>query len=384
VWALVSQIRGNKRADLRTLAVCTFAIALIAGLRWYSESDYEPYVEIYNDTPTLSQFNQESITSVYGEAGYLFISAIFKSFGSGFFLLAFGCAFASMFLKSAVVRRLSGQASLAMALYLCLHFITIEFIQMRWAVAVGLLSLAFCFQYLQRYKAAVLCFALAPAFHYFSILFWIVALLVTLKGYRRFYLLFLGSIVGALFLKLDYFYDVLMIQSGLNVVFRLTEYVKNPDYNFGLFSYAKVAMYPAIYALCVWYRPSFPWKTDRLNLFLFKLSFVSLSATLLGSFFPVLFLRTVVVADFFSIIWILNAIDKAFEREAKLVSFGLLGALFGVWYLVDLANYMHSGYLRDYHTWLTPVTFCALLLCLVWFACIRLWTGLAREATVRP
>ena len=384
-WALVSQIRGSKREDLRALAACTFTIALIAGLRWYSESDYEPYVEIYNDTPTLSQFNQESIASVYGEAGYLFVSAIFKSFGGGFYLLAFVCAFAAMFLKSAVVRRLSEHASLAMSLYLCLHFITIEFIQMRWAVAAGLLSLGFCFQYLRRYKAAVLCFALAPAFHYFSILFWFVSLLVTMKGYKRFYLLFLGSVLGGLLLKLDYFYDFLMIQSDMNVVTRFTEYVKNPDYNFGLFSYAKVVMYPAIYALCVWYRPAFPWKTDRLNLFLFKLSFVSLSATLLGSFFPVLFLRTVVVADFFSIIWILNVMDKALDREARLVSFGALGALFGAWYLVDLANYMHSGYLRDYRTWLTPVAFCALLVGLVWLVCIKLWRiGMGSEVTARP
>ena len=168
VWALIAQIRGNKHADLRALAVCTFAMVLIVGLRWNSDADYEGYSDLYNDTPVLNQFNQESIAPLFGEAGYLFISAAFRTLGSGFFLLAFACALSSLFLKSAVVRNLSEQASLAMCLYLCLHFITIEFIQMRWAVAAGLLSLGFCFQYLQKYKAAVLCFVLAPAFHYYS------------------------------------------------------------------------------------------------------------------------------------------------------------------------------------------------------------------------
>jgi hypothetical protein len=385
VWALIAQIRRDKQADRKVLAVCTFAIILIAGLRWYSDADYEGYADHYNDNPVISEFNQESISSLYGEAGYLFLSAIFRTLGSKFFLLAFACAFSSLFFKSTVVRNLSGQASLAMCLYLCLHFITIEFIQMRWAVAAGLLSLGFCFQYLQKYKSAVLCFALAPAFHYFSVTFWVVALFVALKGYKRFYLLFLVSLLGAVFLKIDYFRSFLINDSELDVLARLSVYADDPDYNIGLFSYAKVVMYPAIYALCVWYRPSYPWKTDRLNLFLFKLSFVSLSVALLGSFLPIFLLRAAVIADFFSIIWILNSIDKALYRDARMVSFGALGAVFAAWYLIDLSHHIHAGYLHDYHTWLTPLTFCVLLACLLCLACVTLWkAGPAREVTARP
>jgi hypothetical protein len=385
LWALIAQIRRNKRADMRALTVCTFGIVLICGSRWYSDIDYEPYVDLYNDTPVLSEFNQESITPLYGEAGYLFLSSIFRTLGSGFLFLAFGCALASVFLKSTVIQKLSGQASLAMCLYLCLHFITIEFIQMRWAIATGLLSMGFCFQYLQRYKISVLCFALAPAFQYFSLLFWIVALLVTLKGYKRFYLLFVASFLGALLLKIDYLSQFLISDSDIYIFTRLTRYADDPLSHIGLLSLAKLVMYPAIYTLCVWYRPSYPWKTDKLNLFLFRLSLVALSVTLLVTFLPILHFRATVIADFFSIIWVLNAMDKALDKEARMVSFAFLGILFAAWYLVDLSNNIKGRFLSEYHTWLTALDFCVLLACLL---CLAIWrmckVGPVRQVTVEP
>src|SRR5882762_2430282 len=372
-WALIAQIRRNKKADMRALAVCTFAIILIAGTRWYSDADYEPYAGMYDDNPVLSEFNQESITPLFGEAGYLFLSAIFKTLGSKFFLLAFACSVCSLLLKSTVVRKLSGQASLAMCLYLCLDFITIEFIQMRWAVATGLICLGFCFQYLQKHKAAVLCFALAPVFSYFSVLFWIVALLVMLRGYKRFYLLFIVSLLGALLLNIEYLQVFLISDSDFYVLTRLTRYASEPDSHIGLFSMAKLVMYPAIYALCVMHRPSFPWKTDGLNLFLFKLSFVSLSLTLLVTFLPILHARATVIADFFSIIWILNAMENTLDWEARMVSVAFLASLFAAWYSVDLLTNVRSGYLSEYHTWLTAPAFCVLLIYLLWLASRSLW-----------
>jgi len=374
LWALVAQTRRNKRRDMTVLVACSVFIVLIAGLRWYSDADYEPYAEMYNDNPVLSGFNQESIAPLYGEAGYLFISAIFKTLGSKFFLLAFACSLSSLLLKSIVVRKLSQQASLAMCFYLCLHFITIEFIQMRWAVATGLLLLGFCFQYLQKYKASVLCFALAPAFSYFSVVFWIVAFLVTLKGYKRFYVLFFVSLLSALLLKIDYLRGFLISDSDIYVLTRLTRYASDPDSHIGLFSVAKLVMYPAIYVLCVWYRPSYPWKTDRLNLFLFKLSFATLSLTLLMTFLPILHARATVIADFFSIIWILNAMENALDWETRMVSFAFLASLFAAWYSVDLLTNVKSGYLSEYHTWLTaPAFFCILVVYLLWSACRSLW-----------
>jgi len=325
---------------------------MIAGLRWYCDADYEGYAEMYNDNPTISNFTQESIGSLYGEGGYLFLSAIFKTLGSQFFLLAFACCVASLLLKSMSVYKLSTHASLAMCLYLCLNFVTIEFIQMRWAVATALLSYGFCCQYFRKYKPAVLCFALSAAFSYFSILFWVVALVVTWKGYRRFYLLFLFSLILALFVKGGYLSQFLITDADLYALMRLTRYASDLLSHVGTLAYAKLVMYPVIYSLCVWWRPTYPWKTDTLNVFLLKLSLVLVSVTLLVSFIPMLHFRASVLADFFSIIWILNAVDKALEGYGKIVSYATLSALFATWFLIDLSNNIKFGYLYAYHTWL--------------------------------
>jgi hypothetical protein len=382
-WALIAQIRRNKQADMRVLAMCAITIILIAGLRRYSDIDYEPYVDMYDDNPVLSDFNQESITPLYGEAGYLFVSAIFKTLGSEFFLLAFACAAASLTLKATALQKLSGQASLAIGLYLCLHFITIEFTQMRWAVATALLSLGFCLQYLKKYKMSLLCFLLAPAFSYFSVAFWIVPLIVRLKGYRQFYLLFLASLLSAVLLKMDSVRSLLISDSDLYVLTRLTRYASDPDSHIGFLSLVKLAMYPALYALCVWYRPSYSWETDKLNLFLFKISLTTLSLTLLVTFLPVLHARATVIADFFSIIWILNAMDKALGQGARSAAFAVLSSFFAAWYLIDLSNGLHAGYLSTYHSWLTMPVLGVLLFCFLLWVCRQLWKAPPRTITAQ-
>src|SRR5947207_11031891 len=106
----------------------------------------------------------------------------------------------------------------------------------------------------------MVCFALSLAFSYFSVLFWIVGLLVTLKGYKRFYLLFLVSLLGALLLRIDYLRGFLVSDSDIYVLSRITRYSSEELSHIGPFSIAKLVMYPAMYALCVWYRPSYPWR----------------------------------------------------------------------------------------------------------------------------
>lgn len=353
--ALIVQIHRNRVLDGTTLATCALVIALIAGLRWYTDVDYGPYAEMFNDNPTLGEFDRYSIAGLYGEPGYLLLTAVFKSLGSQFFMLAFACALVSLLLKSIVVYRLSRHASLALCLYLCLHFITIEFIQMRWAVASSFIALGFYFQYLQKHRAAVVAFALSLAFHYFSILFWFVALAVSVKGHRRFYILMALSILAAVFLKMDYLARFLVSDSDIYVLSRITRYATDPDSHVGLFSYAKLIMYPAIYGLCVWCRPSYEWKADRLNLFLLKVSLVSLSVTLLIGFIPILHFRATVLADFFAIIWILNALSIAVSGGVRTVALAGLSALYCTWYLIDVRNYVDAGRLYDYQTWLTAL-----------------------------
>lgn len=351
--AMLAQIQKNRRLDISVLLVCSLVIILISGLRWYSDVDYEPYVWMYDDNPLLSEFSRDSIRDLYGEPGYLLLSSIFKSLGASFFILAFACAAFSILLKSIVVLKLSEQASLAICLYFCIHFITIEFIQIRWAIATSLIILGFYCQYLQKNKTAFLCFALSLGVHYFSAFFLVVALLLNVNGYRRFYFLFFASLFFALFFQVDYLQNLIINDSDIYVIKRITRYAIDPESQVGFFSYVKLIMYPAIYSACVFFKPSYPWKTDKLNLFLFKISFISLAATFFVTFIPLLHFRATVIADFFSIILILNSIDKAFPNKFRILIFVIISFMYLIWYLIDVFNYINADRLYEYKTWLT-------------------------------
>jgi hypothetical protein len=353
--ALTVQVWRNKHLDVVTLIVCAVATVLLSGLRWYSDVDYPLYVEMYTDNPLLREFNRDSVGALYGEPGYLLVTAVYKSLGLGFPLLALSCAAVSIGLKSKVLRDLAQHASLALCLFLCLHFVTIEFIQMRWAVATALLALGFSLQYSGRNRAALLSHASSLIFHYFSIVFWGVALVVRMRGYRRFFVLFAASLIGAALLKIDLLGRFLITDTNVYVLQRLTRYASNPESHVGVLSYLKLVMYPAIYLICVRLRPTFPWRTDPLNVFLLKLSLTTISVTLLVSFLPMLHFRATVLADFFAIVWVLNALHEAVTPGLRTAAFAGLAILFSVWYTIDVSNYIEAGRLYEYRTWLLAI-----------------------------
>jgi len=352
MWALLSGFRGSIRADHLTVAGCAIVAAAICGFRWNSDADFGGYFQIYSDTAFLSGFTSASIASIYGEPGYLFLVSVFKSLGAGFGPFVLACSVCSIGLKSAVVTKLSRQASLALCLYLCLQFVTTEFIQMRWALATAFLSLAFCLQYLKRYRLAVLAYFVAAGFHYFASFFWILAILTTMKGHRRFYVIFGISILGSFFIRAEHLSGFLPTDSEIYALQRLTRYAADPASHIGVISLAKLLMYPLIYSACVHLRPNYPWKADRLNQFLFKLSLILLSGTVLMTVVPVFHARATVLVDFFAIIWILNAMHVALSVGTRTVAFTALAILYCAWYVIDVSNNRNAMQLSDYHTWL--------------------------------
>jgi hypothetical protein len=351
--ALTAQVARSRQLDASALAAMAMVAIVISGLRWYSDVDYPGNVEIYNQTPPLARFSVQTIAGVYGEPGYLLVAATFKSLGLDFFVLAFVGTLASLIMKSFVFFRLSPHASLAIGLYLALHFITIEFIQMRWAIATGFIALAFYFLYRGRRLPAALAMAGSVAFHYFSLAFWVVALVASAKGYRRYQALFAACALAAVLSLGDYIGPLLVSESDWALLSRLSGHAENPNGTLGLFSYAKVFMYPAIYAACVLTRPSYDWRHDRLNVFLYKVSLTTLSLTLLVSFLPILHYRAFVVADMFAIVWVLNSMYVAFSGGVRILALAGMTALFCTWHVVDVSNYIAADRLYPYRTWLS-------------------------------
>jgi hypothetical protein len=352
VAAWMATLRRNRTVDRAALIVISVVVALIIGLRFYSDIDYALYVEMWNDNPTLATFSADAIARLYGEPGYLFITAVFKSMDTGFPVLALVCGVLGMALKAVAIARMCRYAALAMCSYLAIHFLTNEFIQLRWAVATGALCLAFYYQYRRQWWRMVACFALALAFHYFSAVFWFVALAVPyFRSHRALFLCFVGSLLFGVFLSADTIAPFLMNDSQIYILARLSRYAGDPANPLGAFSFLKLVMYPAIYALCIRARPSFPWLEDSMHSFLFRVAFLCICLTLAMSSQPVLHYRATVMADIFSIMLVLNAIDIAFERRVRIAAFSALVGLFAAWYLLDLRNHIAGDVLFEYRTW---------------------------------
>lgn len=352
IGAWIVQIRRNRQLDLLALAGISLLIILVIGLRYYADIDYPLYVEMYHDNPTLGGFTPSAITALYGEPGYLFITAVFKSLDTGFGIMTLACAIVAITLKAITLARFSRHASLALCGYLCIHFQTNEFIQLRWAVATGLIVLGFSYEYRRQFAKAALCFVTAITIHYFSVVFALLALILPwVDGHKRFYFLFGISVALAVVLKNDTLAPLLSFNSNIYVLARIARYAENPASPLGLFSFAKLAMYVIIYAACVRWRPAYPWRQDPLNVFLFKLALLSICLTFAVTFQPVLHYRATVIADFFAIVLVLNALSIACERRIRVLAFAGLTALFATWYLFDLRNNVAGGRLLDFHTW---------------------------------
>lgn len=353
VAAWVVQVRRNRTIDRTMLGFTTVAIILVAGLRWYSDVDYGLYVEMYHDNPTLSQFGPSTIDRLYGEPGYLFITAIFKSLDIGFHWLAFLAVVIGVAIKALVLSRVCRHASLALGMYLCFHFITIEFIQLRWAMATALIALAFYYQYRREYLLTALWFTLSISLHYFTLVF--VLLSLALPWFRRertLYALMGLGLVLAFVLQNDVLAPLLISDSQIYLLSRISRYAQANTAPLGAFSFLKLGMYVAIYAGCARMRRSFDWSGDPLNSFLVRVSFLSIALTLALTFQPILHYRATVVADFFGIILVLNAISVTFEWRIRAAVLASLVGLFGTWYALDLRNNIEGDKLFDYQTWL--------------------------------
>jgi hypothetical protein len=248
VLAYVVYLTGDRRRDGQLVLVTSILVVLISGLRWGSDADFLDYLGMFEETPTLRHFSPDSIQGIYGEPGYLLLNSAFRSLSLDFFVLTLACALLSISVKALVSLKLSRQASLTLALYLCIHFITIEFIQIRWAVASSLLILALYLQFRRKLWAAALCFLGAVGFHYFSVVFLLVGLLLEVRGAKAFFGLVLLLGVSGFALGPVLSTTGLIAGSEAYVVERALRYLSEELSSIGALSYLKLAAYVGIYA----------------------------------------------------------------------------------------------------------------------------------------
>ncbi len=352
IMAVISSLSRDRVLKYYHTILIALGFILIAGLRSYSDIDFVGYMDIYNEVPTVVMFNFNSIGEIYGEPGYLFLNSILKTAGIGFYLASFLFVLISIFIKTRVSLKFSAMPSLSLCLFFCIHFITIEFIQIRWAIATSLLILGFYFQYKRNLIQASLIYLIAGSIHYFSFIFIIVSLLMELRSEKIFYtLLIMLGLMGSIF-QSDVLMGYLTQTQDLYIVRKTVLYLGEGVSQLGIFSYLKLILYLSIFVSIRTLAPHFNQFKAGKDIFVYKLSLATISLTLFCSFIPIFHHRAVVIADYFSIISIINLFEVNSGKKIIQVSKYVIIMLFLIWYSFDLYNAISSGSIIEYNSWL--------------------------------
>jgi hypothetical protein len=349
VAALFAFLYKDRRVDFIVFIVGGGIISLIAGLRKDCDIDYPGYLDMFDDTPTLQDFNFRSTEALYGENGYLLLNSLVKSIGGPFSVLVFFCALIAVGSKMFAIQKLASYRALALSLFCCLHFVTIEFIQMRWAIACGFVTLGIWNLYLDRKTRALVWIAAGVGCHYYSALYLVLFLIIVLKREWPYYVILVAGYLWALAFRGDILGYFLVDQSEIYAVKRYASYVVDPLSKLGIFSYLKISLFPVIY---IFARLAYPTKckNDRMINFLFKASFLVIAATLFVSSVPMFHYRAVVIADFLSILLVVTLIARVFTPQIGNIIAITLTIGLSWWYVLDVANYQTANRLTEYMT----------------------------------
>lgn len=340
---LSSLLRSLK---LVTSLLILFTITLVAGTRYYSDVDYGPYVDLFNETPSILKLRLTDIFILYGEPGYLIFTSLIKSFGFEFVAVTILFSMFSVGIKIYVCSRLVSSYVFAFSLFLCLHFLTVEFIELRWALSSALVMVAIFFELNNRRKYFYAFIFLGSLFHYFSLLF----LCVTFFRFFSFQsskFIFFVSFLIAISYKVIAPSISYSVDSDIYIVRRLFRYLNDPESSVGLFSYLRILMYFTVISTMYYFRGRF----NNLEVILAKYSSLLVSLSLMISFVPLLYFRSMVIADFFMIIVMTMFISK-FSIFYRLFFMTVVALLFCTWNIVDVSNYEAAGYIFEYNSWL--------------------------------
>lgn len=323
---------------------------VFVGLRYFSDIDYGPYYELFDTTPSLLNLNLQELSVLYGEPGYLLVSAFFKSFGLGFVSVALISVMLAVYLKLKVLSALTNQYVLAFTLYLTIHFVTIEFIQLRWAVASGFIVAAL-YNILKGKKwSALVMLIFATSFHYFSLVFLPMFIFRKISA-RTVNAIFIFSFLAAMFYKFIGFSFVYMIDTNIYIAKRFLRYLNDPESSIGFFSFSRLILY---YVTFVAIRKFVRRDTDVQYYDLEKMSLLLLSIPLILSFIPLMYFRAVNIADYFCIATILYQFDKI-KNGYTILYLVVLSVLFCIWNILDVQNNYNAGYIFEYKNWLETI-----------------------------
>lgn len=315
-------------------------VIYVAGFRYDSDTDYIPYVEIFNSLPLLFDFTLEVASETYGEGGFLLLNSLIKTLGMPFFVVTLLAASFSISAKAYFAFKYSSSAFIVLSLYFCLHFVTVEFSQIRWSIATGFILLGYDAFIKGKATAAAILFLTAISFHYSAMMAVLIMMGLLISSRRFWFCVFFVSLILALVFKKYPLQIFLNFGVDLYVFERLQRYLNDPQSNVGFFSILKVSLYPLSYLILGRFAPSSGsgFSISPSHVLLERLSLIYMSAALMLSFVPIFFLRLAPLVDFLSILVLVSYVDRIPVRIVRIYLKLICTVLFGVWYFVSLSN----------------------------------------------
>lgn len=154
------------------------------GLRGNVDADYLNYLSMYEKVPTFSDgITLDAYSDIHGEVLYLFLNTLFKSLGLDFSALLIAVVTCSIFLKIYVISKYVININLVLALYFSFAYFLVEFIQIRWGLAISFTILSILFLEKSKYALSILFCIIAGLIQSLSlIIFPFLILYPVLKG----------------------------------------------------------------------------------------------------------------------------------------------------------------------------------------------------------
>ncbi|WP_448217410.1 EpsG family protein [Endozoicomonas sp. 2B-B] len=347
--ALISPFLNKK--DLQTcfyLFLCL--ILLFTAFRYFAGADYEAYINIY-EASRLNVLEFDFFDRYGMEPLYSIANSIFNTLGMPGFLFLALLAAISISSKGYIFNKLSLNPVVSLFVYFSLVYISSEFIQIRWALALSIIFAGFYFYNLKRYFVSFLLLFLASFIHIFSFL--VLLLVIANKAIFercntgvRFWTLLGLSLLFSILIDLVYVVNWLQAFAGESYlkykVLGYTNNFKEAASNLFVFKYI-------FFGLTVLF---FKIKYDDLN----RNAMTSLFFTFLCVFFilldiPMLASRLSLIIDFlFSIIVINNAARFKFYNSL-IVNVTIVFISSGYWCYNIFVSFL-AGNIFPYKTWL--------------------------------
>ncbi|WP_434931431.1 EpsG family protein [Shewanella sp. HL-SH5] len=352
IFVLVSLVFLFVRArgvNLLLSTILVLFVTFITGSNYYAVSDYDNYIELYNSIPDISVFKFSDLKYYYGEIGFVYLVSLLKYFSIPFVAFTLVLSFISIALKSYFYAEFNKNAFYSISMYLCLYFILVEFIVIRWSVAVAFILVGYCFIFSKKYIYGMFFLLCSSVFHYFSLMFIVLSLFINRFFSFRLYLV---SILSVTFVSsLLSLLDLSFISSfDTNISTTIAFYVLEKDTEIGLISRAKVFIYAVIILFYLGFKSRD--YIDKSSRFLINSSMIFIFFSILFFEFPALFQRATVITDVFCIATLVRIAECKLKGNIVSLFYILLSfaLVFILWSFIDVNN-SYNIRVWDYESW---------------------------------